>query len=172
MIEKTTMQLVLEYFFTFPSQQIHFRELSRKMRLSMPAIIAALKKLESEKLVNITRGKALTTVKTNGDSKQFIQLKRVYNLEQLYLSGIVDKLSRALGTPAAIVCFGSYSRGEDTETSDIDIAVMGGNEKSISLNEFEKRLNRSLSLHQVTMGKISPEFRANLYNGIVLEGAL
>ena len=51
MIEKSTNQRVLEYFFTSPTKEIHLRELARETKLSLPTILLSVKKLEQEKLV-------------------------------------------------------------------------------------------------------------------------
>ncbi len=172
MIEKNTTQHVLIYFFEQPTQEIHLRELSRKLNLSMPTILSAIKKLEQEKLIVIKRGKALTTVKANWEEKSFKWLKRVYNLEFLYASGLVEELNKQYNIPSAIICFGSYSRGEDIEASDIDIAVINAGEKEVSLEKFEKKLKRTISIHGISLKGLSEHFKANLYNGIILEGAL
>jgi len=42
--------------------------------------------------------------------------------------------------------FGSYSRGDDTEKSDIDIAIIG-KEKRIDLEMYEKLLEKTIFLH-------------------------
>lgn len=172
MVEKNNTQRLLGFFFTFPLREIHLRELSREMKLSMPAIIAAVNKLKKERLVIVTKGKALTDVKANVEDENFIRLKRVDNLERMYTSGLVKFLSKAFDNPSAIICFGSYSRGEDTEISDIDIAIVGRKKNEADANTFEKLLKRKISLHNIVAEKVSNEFRSNLCNGIVLEGAL
>ncbi len=172
MIEKSTTWQILEYFFICPTQEIHLRELSREVKISMPTLLLCLKKLEKESLVEIKRGKALTLVRACLENTLFIRLKRVFNLEQLYISGLVDYLKKEYQTPPALVCFGSYSRGDDTEHSDIDIAIIGVKESTISLEKFEKILHRTISLHFISLASVSKEFHANLANGIVLEGAL
>ncbi|MEK6938568.1 MAG: nucleotidyltransferase domain-containing protein [Nanoarchaeota archaeon] len=171
MIEKNNTWRVLEYFFTYPLRETHLRELSREMKLSMPAILAAISKLKKEDLIIIAKTKAWTKVKPNLENEEFKWLKRSNNLERLYSSGLVKSLSEQFNFHS-LVCFGSYSRGEDLESSDIDLALTGCSEKSIELNKFEKSLKRKISLHFVRLDKVSEEFRANLYNGIVVKGAL
>ena len=76
--------------------------------------------------------------------KKFIRMKRIYNLNSLYLAGLVDFLVKEYNNPEAIICFGSYSKGEDFEKSDIDIAIINGKEKDIALEKFEKNLGRKI----------------------------
>jgi predicted nucleotidyltransferase len=170
MIEKSTIETIIAYFFIHPTEEIHLRELSRRLQLSMPTILSFVKILEKKGLILVHKGIALTTVKANVENKKFVRAKRVYNLQSIYDSGIVDVLSQS--RPDAIICFGSYSRGEDTERSDIDLAVVKGKEQKLVVEKYEKILQRKISLHFISLEKISREFKANLINGIILEGAV
>src|SRR3989338_9228307 len=124
MVEKNNIQKVLSYFFMFPTREIHLRELSRIIKLSMPAILSAVNQLKREQLVEVRKGRVLTIVKARNENTLFVRLKRLHNLENLYLSGLVDTIYSVYKRPRAIICFGSYSRGDDIETSDIDIAII------------------------------------------------
>ncbi len=163
---------MMQHFFTYPTTRFHVRELSRVLRVSTTVILSTLKKLQRDGIIVVERGPVLTTMKANTDNVQFTRLKRVNNLESFCESGLVDYLISEFHRPRAIVCFGSYSRGDDTESSDIDIAIIDGKEIEVNLNEFEKKLKRLISIHVVDLKRISNEFRANLSNGIVLDGAL
>lgn len=55
MVEKNNTQRVLEFFFNYPTSIVYMWELSREMKLSMPAIIAEVKKLEHEALKTAKR---------------------------------------------------------------------------------------------------------------------
>ncbi len=171
MIEKNNTWKILRFFFVSPLKEVHLRELSREMGLSMPAVLSAVKKIKKENLVLVKKGIALTTVKANLEFKGFKWLKRAYNLESIYTSGLIDYLLKSCN-PQTIICFGSYSRGEDIESSDVDIAVIGGKDLILDLTKFEKAFGRKISIHNIKLDKVSEEFRSNLYNGIVLEGAL
>jgi predicted nucleotidyltransferase len=172
MIEKSTIREVLSFFFDNPSNNTHLRELCRQTKLSMPTIISSTNTLSKEKLIIKEKGIVVTSIKANRENINFIRLKRIYNLEKIYSSGLVDLLSKECNIPKAIICFGSYSRGEDNEKSDIDIALVDCKEKEISLDKFEKIFKRSISLHFIDLKKVSEEFKSNLYNGIILDGAL
>ncbi len=171
MIEKSTTQLVLEVFFRNPNIEYHLRELSRKLKLSMPTIILATDKLSKEGLIIKTRGKVLTTVKADREKAKFIRHKRLYNLEEIYDSGIIEYLTETYNYPRCIILFGSYSRGDDIESSDIDIAIMTNKRLELNLEKYDKILERHINIHEISLNKISAEFKANLWNGIVLEGS-
>ncbi len=113
----------------------------------------------------------LTITKANRENPRYIWLKRAHNLERLYESGLVTKLSSLFNTPQAIIVFGSYARGEDTEKSDVDIAIIASMKTEADISLYEKKLSRAISLHVVDLSKVSKEFKSSLYNGILLEGS-
>lgn len=172
MIEKNTIQKVLGMFFENPTTKFHLRELSRNLKISMPTIISTTDKLSKDKLVEKQKTKFLTTVKANAENTQFIRQKRVFNLEQIYNSGIVDELIKTHNHPQAIILFGSYSRGEDTEHSDIDIAVITNRKTNQDTTQYEKKLKRKIQVLQLAKDKIPEELFNNIMNGTILDGYL
>ena len=101
-----------------------------------------------------------------------MQIKRAENLKMIYESGLADFLEKEL-PGSTIILFGSYSRGEDTIRSDIDIAVIGRKEKHINLDDFEKKLERNISINfYASFKEIHKNLKENLFNGIVLFGGV
>mgnify|MGYP003987829595 FL=1 len=99
-------------------------------------------------------------------------LKRVDNLKQIYESKLLECLEQEFAG-STIILFGSYSRGEDTENSDTDIAIIGRKEKKINLNKYEKLLDRRINLNfYESFSKIHKNLKENLFNGIVLSGGI
>lgn len=172
MIEKNTIWKVLMMFFENPTTEFHLRELSRQLKISMPTIISTTDTLNKDCLVQKKKSRFLTTVKANAENQRFIRLKRVVNLEQIYESGLVDELIKEYNHPQAIVLFGSYSRGEDIEKSDIDIAVITNKSMSLDAAKYEKKLKRKVHVLSLTRDKMPVELFNNLMNGIILEGYL
>ncbi|HKZ42808.1 MAG TPA: nucleotidyltransferase domain-containing protein, partial [Candidatus Hodarchaeales archaeon] len=68
--------------------------------------------------------------------------------------------------------FGSYTQGNDTEKSDIDLAIVTSLEKTPDLSKFEKVLMRKINILELDISKAKKEFLNNLANGIVLHGYL
>jgi predicted nucleotidyltransferase len=74
--------------------------------------------------------------------------------------------------------FGSYRRGDDTEKSDIDIAVEILEDKELQIFELGKiaefgyRENVPVNLHVFSRKKIDLNLFSNIANGFVLEGFL
>jgi predicted nucleotidyltransferase len=172
MLEKNNMQKLLGLFFQFPTQRFHIREIARELKISAPTVSTLVNRLVREGLLNRTKTKVLDEVKANFDSKEFRWHKRLYNITKLYDSNFIDFLEEQYGRPEAIVAFGSFSRGEDVEKSDIDIAIITKRQLKLNLNKFEKLFKRNISLHEIGLSKAGKEFLNNLANGIVLSGYL
>lgn len=171
MIEKSTKERVLEFFFRNPSKETHLRELSRLLKLSMPTIISVTDDLAKENLIiKIKRG-FITKVHANRENIRFIRKKRIYNMSMAFESGIVEHLSKAYNHHKAIILFGSFSRGDDIEKSDVDIAVITKKKDGFDASKYEKFLGRSVSIHGIDLDEVSEEFKLNLANGIILEGS-
>jgi len=128
------------------------------------------KKLEKEGLIKKEkRGVYKSYVSEKND------LFRIYRRNDILLrmqeSGLVDFLADEF-MPDAIVLFGSCARGEDIETSDIDLLVVA-KEKEVGLKKFESALKRKISLHfEENVSEIPKELLNNMVNGIVVYGYL
>ena len=90
---------------------------------------------------------------------------------RIYSSGIIEFLVNKY-SPSSISVLGSYSKGEDVEKSDVDIAVITNNKEQADLEKFEKKLNRKVHLLLFETKKTSEEFFNNLINGIIFYGVL
>jgi predicted nucleotidyltransferase len=97
-----------------------------------------------------------------------MQLKRVDNLKQIYESGLADFLEKEFAG-ATIILFGSFSRGDDTINSDIDIAVIGRKDKLINLEQFKKMLAREIRINfYPSFKEIHLYLKSNLLFGITM----
>lgn len=169
MITKDNNFKVMELFFKYPSRIFHIRELARLTGLSSTGVIKIIKKLKKEKLVISKKEKVVEEIKPDFEGKFFI-LKRLHNVYSLYEYGLMNHLKKFYELPKAIILFGSYSEGNDTEKSDIDLAIINNNKKIPDLDKFENKLARKINLHLINLDETSKEFRNSIANGIVLEG--
>lgn len=163
---------VLELFFDNPEDALHIREIARQTKLHPNTVLRDIGLLVKEGLLIKRETRAVTEVRANRDSELFYRLKKLYNLRKLYLSEFVDFLYKEYAAPEVIVLFGSYSRGEDTKKSDVDIAIVTKKQLSLDLGKFRELLKRDIQLHEISLEKVSKNFKANLANGIVLKGYL
>jgi len=172
MIEKSNTELFLQEIFKHPTTKYTIRGLAKKTRLSPPTALRVVQKLEKEGIIQKSRVGTASQVSANINSKTYIWMKRVNNLRGIYESGMIEEIIKEFNEPQAIILFGSYGRGEDIERSDIDIAIITSRENKMDMNKYEEILGRTISLHCITLDNVSKEFKSNLCNGIILNGAL
>lgn len=171
MLTKDNNYKVMKLFFDNPDKKFHIREIARLTDLSAPGVLKILKKLKEEGLLLSEKGKVVKNVKASRNEKFFL-LKKSYNILSLFEFGLIDFLKNKYEEPEAIVVFGSYSKGEDTSESDIDIAIITKKEIRLDLKNFEKILKRKINIYEIQIDKNEKEFLNNLVNGTIVYGYL
>jgi predicted nucleotidyltransferase len=168
---KNIKQRIKEYFFINPNSKLRVREIERLLKLPLPSVIRYCKELQKEKILTIIKTGNVVFYTGDRARKQFIFEKKLFNLKLIYRSGLIDFLKIKLDNPA-VVLFGSYSKGEDTEESDIDIYLETPSKKEISLGKFERILNRKIQCfrHKNIKEIKNTNLSNNIINGIVLNG--
>ena len=169
MITKDNNLKVMELFFKFPYRTFHIRELARLTSLSSTGIIKIVNKLKKEGLLITKKAKNIEEIKPDFNGR-FLLIKRLHNIFSLYDAGLMDFIKKYYEMPQAIILFGSYSEGTDTEKSDIDIAIISKKKDIPDFKKFESKLARKISLHLIEINKTEREFKNSLANGIILEG--
>ena len=149
-------------------EKLSQREAAKILDVSPTAVSNSVKKLKDSNLIKIEKTKTINFISFNRDEQKAIELKRAENLKNIYLSGLSDYLEKELAG-ATVMLFGSYSRGEDTNTSDIDIAVIERKDKMLELEKYEKILNRRINVNFYdSWKKIHENLKNNILNGIIL----
>ena len=167
-------QEILRLLFVKVGILLNQRQISNFLGVTQPAVMKALPALEKEKLIKIYQDKETKrwSIELNRDNHKVMQLKRVDNLKQIYETGLADFLEKEFAG-AAIILFGSYSRGEDIINSDIDFAVIGRKDKIIDITNYEKLLERKININfYISFKNIHKNLKENLCNGIVLSGGI
>jgi len=167
-------QEILRLLFVKAGTALNARRISKYLEVSHPAVSKSLPLLEENNLIKISKDKESKrfSIELNRENHKIMQLKRADNLKILYEFGFVDYIEKEFAG-ATIILFGSYSRGEDTLTSDIDIAVIGRKEKDIKLEDYEKLFERKININFYNSFKdIHKNLKENIFNGIVLIGGI
>ncbi|PIN81099.1 hypothetical protein COV13_02330 [Candidatus Woesearchaeota archaeon CG10_big_fil_rev_8_21_14_0_10_32_9] len=160
---------ILRALFITNGSTINQRQLALRLNVTQPAIKKALPSLKKINFIKIQKDQRLS-ITLNAENHRVMQLKRIDNLKQIYESGFIDFLENEYAG-ATIILFGSYSRGEDTINSDIDLAIIGREEKKLDLKIFEKKLERKININiYQAFNKINKYLKENLANGILLIG--
>ncbi len=176
MLKKDNITKVLEIFFDNPVPEgigFQLREISRKINLAPKSVKLYLKELEKAELIfkKDHRIHKYPVYYANRDNNYFKFLKRLNLIRRIKESRLLDYLDERC-MPDAIVLFGSASKGEDIESSDIDLYLQC-DEKKLDLSKYEKELKRKISIFfEKNFDKLSEELRLNMINGDKLKGYL
>ena len=157
-----------EFFCTYPTGEFSISELAEETGFSKPWISEKVDELEEKGFLTVEKRRNLKIARFNRENHEALNLKQVINLQQLYSSGIVSKIEEEYSHPETIILFGSFSRGEDTEESDIDIAVIGFETADIKAEIME----RPVSIHEFQPETVPENMKESLANGINLQGYL
>lgn len=167
---------VIALFFSFPERCFQLNQIVKLARVS---------KINANKIVNTLFKQEFITKEIIGKSWQvkcekshkFNKTKKIpYNLWLVYESGILEQIKSKIGAYKSIILFGSYRKGDDTENSDLDIAIQSFTESKHEINEFcliknlGYRQNVEVSLHIFSNKNINKYLLDNIKNGVTLEG--
>ena len=151
-------------------EKLSQREIAKILKMSPTTVSNCVINLKD--IVNIEKTKTINFISLNRDDKKAIQLKRAENFRNIYIFGLADYLEQEL-PGSTILLFGSYSLGEDTLGSDIDIAVIGRKEKELSFDKYEKLFQRKVNVNFYgSWKKINENLKNNILNGIVIHGSV
>ena len=171
MLQNYNRYRILQEFFDFPTKGFLIRELSRRTKIAQPSVINHVKALLEEDLIIKEEAKPYPLFKANRENERFKILKTFNLILRMNSYGLLDYIWDNT-FPNVIVLFGSASKGEDIESSDIDLFVQA-REKKLNLSKFEKMLNRKISLFfKEDFSKLNDELKNNIINGIKLKGYL
>ena len=157
-------------FFEDCYRRINVREYSRLRKSSPPTASKILFELNKEGLLLIEKDRNYIFYYANKNNKIFVNLSRIY--WNLRLDNLVDFLNKNLTNPT-IILFGSLSKSETKEDSDIDLCVMG-HKKELNLKNFEDNLKRKIQLFFFSSIEDikNKELANNIINGYILNGRL
>jgi len=174
-------QKVLYWFFSFPNIETGLNDLSADLKIS---------KTTGKKIVNLLIDEGFLfrniygnvwRITCNLNHPYNYTRKISFNLAQVYEAynqGLRKLILEEVGNAKAIIIFGSYRKGDDTEKSDIDIAVEVADNEDVriknvgELSKFGFRKKIKINLHIFSRNKIDINLFSNIANGIVLEGFL
>lgn len=167
-------QEIIRLFYKKVELKMHPRTIALLLDVSPPAVSKSLPFLVEKKILLLQKEKNSPRflISLNRNNPLIIGLKRAENLKSFYESGFVLALYDQFPS-ATIILFGSYACGEDTSTSDIDIAIIGATIKNVDFSYFEKEFERPIILNYYSsFQNIDKLLLNNILNGIILKGAV
>ena len=156
-----------------PTAKLRVRQIERELKLPLPSIIRYCRELEKEGILRKESVSGISTYSADRASKKFLTAKRLFNIKLVFESGLIEHLVKEYFNPV-IVLFGSYSKGEDVEDSDIDLYVETQKKQEFNLQKFEKILKRKIQVfnYRNIREVPNPHLSNNIINGIALNNFL
>ena len=175
--ESIAMSKVIYWFFSFPTKEISLNDLCEEVEISKTTANRIINALEEDGFLKKEVLGKTWRISNNQEHTYNTILKIPYNLELIYESEITNRIYEKFQSPRNIILFGSYRKGDDTEESDIDIAIEVLNNKEVEIYDLGKidigyRKNIPIKLHVFSRKKIDLNLFSNIANGIILEGLL
>lgn len=176
--ESEAILKVLYWFFAYPNKELSLSDLSKNVEISKTNANKIVTQLIEENFLKKEILGKTWRISCNQEHRFNLTMKIPFNLSQIYESGVIDKILKEIPNAKATVLFGSYRKGDDTEKSDIDIAVeiVGDEELSVRhlgiIEQIGYRKEVLVNLHIFSRNKIDLNLFANIANGIVLTGFL
>ena len=170
MKRKDIKQTIKKYFFTNPTAKLRVREIERALKLPLPSVIRYCKELEKEEILGVLKTGSVNFYTANRSEKYLFE-KKIHNIKEIYESGLIEYLRRELSNPVVFV-FGSFSKGEDTEESDIDLYIETHSNRLIDVNDYEHILKRRIQIfrYKRVQDIKNKNLANNIINGILLNG--
>jgi len=168
---KTTEQKILSLFAMNPDRPFYGREISKKLRISLGAVHAALLSLEKRRILHsqhVGKTKLYRIEALNPIIQSFKVLNTLLVLEPL--------IEAICGISRRIVLFGSYATGNNTSSSDLDLLIVSGEREKISRKINSLKRKSGLDIRPIIKDQVewmelengSPEFFDELRRGITL----
>ena len=176
--KETARNKVIEIFFKYTEKEFSLSDLAKESGVAKANIGAILNEFNESGLITIEKLSKIWRIKANQANWFFVKGKIIYNLNFIYQSGIVEFLADYFNNPKSIILFGSFRKGEDISSSDIDIAIESDSIKEYEtiglreLYEFEKVIGKKIQLHLFNRENVDINLFNNIANGIVLLGFL
>jgi predicted nucleotidyltransferase len=173
MLQNYNKWKVLQVFFEQPLAEggLQLREISRIAKLAPTSVKNYLQELKKEQLIveKKSRVQGYPTYFANRDDETFKLYKKTDLVFKVKQSGLLEYIYDSC-LPNVIILFGSASKGEDIESSDVDIFLQAP-EKKLGLKKYEKILNKEINIFfEEHINKLSKELKNNIINGIILKG--
>ena len=162
----------LKPFFEDNYRRINVREYSRIINISPPTASKLLEKYRKQELLKKEEDKNYFYYLANKESPLFIDLSRIYHKNLLEKSGMIKYLEKELLNPI-IILFGSLSKAEAKNDSDIDLAIFTPTKKEINLEKYETILKREIQffIFEDRKGVKNSNLLNNILNGYKITGS-
>jgi len=168
---------VIKHFTLNPSTEVYVNELAKIIHLSTGSCSQILRDLS---LFGILKKKDLGKANYYYLNNNYLtnELKRFVGIYRIYENEIVKKIVSRYSEDISIALYGSYSKGDFTEKSDIDILVITQEKPKVDFKDLEEKLEVEINVEKFTIGQWlklkkekDPFYSMVIKNHILLHGS-
>ena len=160
LFEKYAPWKILRHFALNSGTEYHVKELARVLKMSPGTCSVMLRKFEAD---GILKSRKLGTGHFYRLDENYltVEMKRFIGMSWIFETGMVDELLRQNSEINSIALYGSYSDGNFTEKSDIDILIITSGNKSFEVDKLETKMKRTINAEVFTNGQWLSMKKAN-----------
>lgn len=169
---------IMIWFFSYPTKEVSLNDIVKLTKISKTTANRIVSKLVKEEFLKVSKIGNLWRITCNQKHHYNTTKKIAYNIETVYESGVIEEVLRRIPNPRSLILYGSYRKGDDIDSSDLDIAVevLDNEETKIieigTIPQLGYRQNVKVNILRFTRNKVDLNLFANIANGIVLFGFL
>ncbi len=169
---------VVHWFLDYPDKEVSLNDLASITGIAKATANTVVSSLVKQEFLKREILGKLWRISCNQKHPYNVGIKIPYHLGLLYFSGIIQETLKKVPGARSIILFGSYRKGDDTQESDIDIAVEVLENVPLKIIPFTAlkkigyRKDIQVNLHIFSRKNIDLNLFTNIANGIVLYGLL
>lgn len=166
---------IIGLFFDNPTKEWHFEEIVKEGKIARSKADGWLKRFIREGLIRKIKKKGkMPYYISRYDSSEYKNKKKVFALDRLYKSGLLNHLD-SLQKADTVILFGSYARSDWHKDSDIDIFIYGDPE-GLKIASYELKLHKDIELFicesKKELKKLGMGLIKNIIKGSIIKGNL
>lgn len=176
LFEKYAPWKILRHLALNSGTEYHVKELARVLKMSPGTCSVMLRKFEAD---GILKSKKLGTGHFYRLNDNYLtrEMKRFVGMSWIFESGLIDEFLKQHPEINSIALYGSYSDGDFTEKSDIDVLVIASGSISFMVDKLESKMKRTINTEVFTNGQWismkkanNPFYKTIINNHVLLHG--
>jgi len=170
------MESIKTLFFEDTLKRWHFEDVVNASNMSRERVNHYLRELLRQGFISRVKPRGRMPYYTaNRGSEKFRAEKRFYGLNMLQNSGMFDQINSLKSIETAIL-FGSFSRGDFSRSSDIDLFIYG-NAEQFDKAKFELKIRREIQVFSYDnvaemKRELDPKLIPNIFKGFNIKGSI
>lgn len=161
LFKSKTRKALFKLYFSNPDAEYYLRELERVLDIPVSMIRKELARLEKEGVFTLHKKGNLSYYRVNKSYLLFEELKSIV-FKTIGIQRILKEALKKVKDVNAAFIYGSFAKGDEKATSDVDILIAGnpdGDKLAQEINGAEKATKREINYTVYAMGEFRKKKR-------------